>query len=99
MQPQRPPQHEFINPTLQLEAPPNAITPGDEAQLQRIFSMPIVKQYLQHLLWNQIVDQANIPITALMEEQQAHILRVAYIKGGIGMLQTLLSIAESRTED
>lgn len=82
-----------VNQPLQLHAPGLDLTAGDEEQLQRIFSMPIVRRYLEHLLWDRLVEQGNMPITTLIEEQQYHMLRVAYIKGGIGILQTLISIA------
>lgn len=92
MQPQSHPQLR----TFQLQEPAAQFTDGDMEELTRIFRMPIVSKYLMHLLWSKLVEQGNIPISDLIAEQQQHILRVAFIKGGIGILQTLLSIS---TED
>lgn len=56
------------------------------------FSDPNVRKYLSVVAANQVREFANISLDNLVENQQLVILRQAYLKGGLGMLQTLLSI-------
>jgi hypothetical protein len=72
------------------------ITEPEAVQLAEIMTMPLVQRYLRILLWNTVLEQANIPLSTLVEEQHAHILKVAYIKGEVAILQTLLSIQRTK---
>lgn len=77
--------------------PPEAqITEAEAVQLAEIITMPLVQRYLRTLLWNTVLEQANIPLSTVIEEHANHILKVAYVKGEIAILQTLLSIQRAQ---
>lgn len=77
---------------LQLLPPPNTITDPEQETLAEIFAMPVVKKYLNYLMWDNMTAITNIPLSTLSEEEQKHLLTLAFIKGSISMLQTLLTI-------
>lgn len=83
-------------PQLQLLPPKNDLSDAEAAVIEEIFSNPLIVRYLNILLWNNIVDEANIPLDTFLKETQEHIVKVAFIKGGTSMLQTLLSMSINR---
>lgn len=81
-----------MNITPLFLASEEQITPTEAVQLAEIITMPLMQRYLRVLLWNTVLEQANIPLSTLVEEHLNHVIKVAYVKGEIAILQTLLSI-------
>ena len=80
-------------PQVHLNAPPATLTDAEQTVLAEIFGNPTVKKYLHTLIWNQIADHANIPLTTMAEDGLVMTaIKQGYIKGGLSMLYTLLSI-------
>lgn len=70
------------------------ISDTEQEILAQLFSNPVVIKYLGSLILNNAVAYANLPLSALAtpQGQLEHSLKAAYIKGNMGILQTLLSI-------
>jgi len=70
--------------------PPDLFNEVETTILQQTLANALIKRYLHTLLWNSLRDLGSIPMTELNTE--LYRLQHAYVKGGIGMLMTLLSI-------
>lgn len=81
---------------IQLLPPKNDLSQADMDFIEEAFSSPTVVRYLSLLLWNQLADEANIPIQTYIDSPEKHVLKTAFIKGGTSMLQTLLAISTNR---
>lgn len=84
-------------PQLQLLPPTrhSDFTEQEQAQLVDILHMPLMRKYLNHLLWDNLTRTANVDLDLLVEEDRKHLLRLAFTKGAIGVLYTLLTISKS----
>lgn len=80
---------------LQLNPPAPQFSSVEQDQIAEILSMPVVKKYLEHLLWQNLVVVNNISMDLVLEEGEKHLLRVAFAKGSINTLHTLLTIQKS----
>lgn len=77
---------------IKLTAPPTGFTDVENTQLADIFGSPLVKRYLQALIWNSIKDAAELPLTEVIEDPTGYALKQAYMKGNLSILYTLNSI-------
>lgn len=69
------------------------LTASEESILVDIYSNPVVRKHLQILSANCIRDFAHIPLDVLGNDGvQISIIKQAYLKGTLSILQTLLSI-------
>lgn len=75
-----------------LQNPPSLLSEGEQHVIQEVFSNAAVRKYLNTLLWNSIRDLASIPIPEIVTEKYR--IQHAYVKGNIGILNTLLMIKE-----
>lgn len=58
--------------------------------LSRLLSDPIMKKYLQILMYNQIADHANISLATIAGDGAfITAIKQAFVKGGLSILQTL----------
>lgn len=73
-----------------LANPPSAFTEGELHVIADVLTNPIVKRYLETLLWNQIRDAASMPVVEIGKPETNY--KLAYVKGCIGILLTLGSI-------
>ena len=77
--------------TLQLQYPTHEFSVEERIQLAQILSSPLMRRYLQALLWNQIIDEANIPVPLTAEDERKTLNLSLAVKGGVSMLNTLLN--------
>lgn len=73
-----------------LQDPPAAFTTGEQYVIADLLTNPIVKRYLDTLLWSQMRYLASLPVTEIPDEEYK--LQHAYVKGSIAMLTTLASV-------
>lgn len=73
-----------------LTNPPDILSDVEIHVLQQTLSSPTVKRYLNTLMWNSLRDLGSLSMADLSTDMYK--LQHAYVKGGIGMLVTLLSI-------
>lgn len=64
----------------------------EEDFIQAKLSDPAIKKYLNFLVYNQVVEAANIPLPILVQQGSEYAIKQAFVKGGLSMLYTLLSI-------
>jgi hypothetical protein len=80
---------------LQLLPPQSNLSNEEQTTLAQIFAMPVVKRYLNYLMWDNLTAIGNIPLNVLVEEERNHLLTLAFLKGSMSTLHTLLSITNS----
>lgn len=69
------------------------LTDAEQIMLAKAFSDPLIKKYLNILMFNQLQDHANIPLNTLAQDgEYITALKQAFVKGGLSILQTLNSI-------
>jgi hypothetical protein len=80
---------------LQIQPHTQDLTRTELDIIAKAFTDNTVRKYLQIVLMNQITDHANIPLPVLAENLTTAAIKQAFVKGGISVIHTLLSIEES----
>lgn len=64
----------------------------EHAKLLDIFTLPLVKRYINHLMMDKMTQSVSIPLPETQDQIFEHSLRHAQLKGSLSILHTLNSI-------
>lgn len=76
-----------------IDHPNLVLSEGEQVALAKTFNEPLVKKYLQVLIFNTLKDCAEIPLDVLAQDGPIiNAVKQAYVKGSLSILYTLNTI-------